>query len=151
MSDLRDKYINIIKTQKGKIEDHKMFEYMAAVKLDMIMWEDISEKDIAKLKLPHRADYGIDLVSRDFRKTAQVKYYGKNSTITWRSISTFTSYSMIFLHTSDMILVTTKDAKIPDIVARSIPKILRYDMSELEPTEKEEGYLTWVMGKLKWW
>ena len=126
-----------------------MFEYMAAVELKMIRWEDVTPEQLKKYNIPHKADYGVDLISPDFTKTAQVKYYGENSSVTWRSISTYIAYSMAILKISDMTLVTTKNAKVSKMVTSGVPKILRYDMAELEP--KDVKSWSWVPKVLQWW
>lgn len=113
-----DKYKNIINDNKSP--SWKKYECMVALQLNMIRWEDAVDDVVKKFNIPIKADYGIDLISPDFKKTAQVKHYN-GSTITWRSVSTYISYSSKILGITDMLLVTTSSAKIQKIIKSSLP------------------------------
>jgi hypothetical protein len=125
-----DKYQKIVDTEFNILPKWKVYEYLVAIELKMLMWDDAFE-ELSKIKdLPFQKDYGIDLISPDFTKTAQVKYYSDTSTITWRDVSTYSSYSLMILGIKDMQIVTTSVAKILPIVEQTI-KINRIDFEDV--------------------
>ena len=145
-------YVNETSLPKGaEIREEgldKIYEYLVAIELKMLMWDDAWEELSKHKKIPHRADYGIDLISPDFTKTAQVKYYGENSTVTWRDVSTYISYSLMILGISDMQIVTTSVANIPSIVDQNIP-ITRFDFDDIfKPKRSGLDMLISVLKKL---
>jgi hypothetical protein len=152
-SKCKAKYVDIVVNQKENMPKWKLFEYLVALKLGMVMWEDIDPKFIVKHKLPHNADYGIDLISPDFTKTAQVKYYGSDTNITWRSVSTYIAYSSHVLKIENMTLVTTSDTKISKMVLRSIPNIITYDIDTLyaEVTKPQPSSKWSILNLFNWW
>ena len=127
MDELIIKYKNIVNNEFTKYPKWKIYEYLTAIELNMILWEDAIH--LLNNKIPHSADYGIDLISYDLTRTAQVKYYN-NTTITWRNISTYISYSTKILGINNMLLITTTTAKIPKIVQENI-NIVRYNFDEI--------------------
>ena len=54
--------------------------------------------------IPHKIDYGVDLVTLDYSKSCQVKLYNEKSRITWTDISKYYTYSKGILNIDDMIL-----------------------------------------------
>jgi len=62
-------------SQNQQLPEHKRYEYLVAAKLNLLMWEDAKDKVCAKFDIPETRDYGIDLVSPDFTKVAQVKCF----------------------------------------------------------------------------
>ena len=124
-----DTYINnyryIIKQYDEGIDiapKHKIYEILWALHTNMILWEDIPANFQKQFDLPHVSDYGIDLIDLDYNRTAQVKLYNKNSTITWSHISNYFTYSHCLLEIDNMNLLTTKDAKINSLVKKMITK-----------------------------
>lgn len=104
----------------------KVFEYLVAIELNMLLWEDIVPFMKKSFNLPFDKDYGIDLVAADFSKTAQIKYYNQNSSVTWKSISTYIAYSTKILGIGNMLLVTNNGAKTAKIIRHALP-ISTYD------------------------
>ena len=86
------------------------------VKLGLILWEDIPPGFEEIYNLPHKRDYGIDLISLQFDKTSQVKMYN-NSLITWSDMCKYNCYSKDILEIKDLTLTTTT-AKIDKMVQR---------------------------------
>jgi hypothetical protein len=127
-------YLGTIKNKKNVIPDWKLFEYISAVQLNMLVWEDVDAKFFEQKKLPFKSDYGIDLIDSKYTKTAQVKFYGPNTPVTWKSVSTYIAYNHI-LGIKDMTLVTTPEAKISKMVIRSIPNIIRLDINTWKPPQ----------------
>lgn len=146
-----EKYIKIVESQKDELPKWKLFEYLAAIELNMLLWEDVGEEFIKKHNLPHKADYGIDLISADHKKTAQVKYYGEKSSVTWRDVSTYIAFSSHILKITDMTLITTNEAKVGKFVTRALPNIKRYDINELLAKDKsvQAGLFTAFFGRIR--
>ena len=44
-----------------------------AIDLEMILWDDLPPDFDTKFKVPHKIDYGVDLVTLDYSKSCQVK------------------------------------------------------------------------------
>ena len=70
---------------------------ITAYKYDAVVWENVpptilESKNAFRYK-SYYPDYGIDCVSLDFNQAYQCKYYGENSYINFRDVSTFLSYS----------------------------------------------------------
>jgi hypothetical protein len=61
---------------------------------------------------------------------AQIKYYGENSTITWKSISTYIAYSSKILTINEQLLVTNDGVKMAKIIKYALP-IKTYDFDSL--------------------
>ena len=97
----------------GNKPDHKIYEYLYALELGLINWDDLPPDFDEKFNLPHKMDYGVDLVDLDYTKSCQVKKY-ENTTITWSHLSNFKTYSydVLGIKHGNMILATTKSAKI---------------------------------------
>ena len=133
----KNKYYNIINqctNNQIDIPQHKQFEYLCALDSNMIMWEDIPPGFDDKFDVPTRMDYGIDLISLDYDKTGQVKYYSKNSSINYSDIANYQSYSNVILKISNMTLYTTFDAKIckmADRLMKGCIKVERKSFQEL--------------------
>lgn len=123
-----DKYQKIVNTEFNILPKWKVYEYLVAIELKMLMWDDAYEELSKQKKVPFKQDYGVDLISPDFTKTAQVKYY--TSTVIWRDVSTYVSYSLMILGIKDMQIVTTSTANIPTIVDQNI-KITRIDFEDV--------------------
>ena len=73
----RSSYLRLIKQWKlGKltcIEKPKIYEILMAIDLEMILWDDLPPDFDTKFKVPHKIDYGVDLVTLDYSKSCQVK------------------------------------------------------------------------------
>ena len=93
----RNKYIHYIHQfhkKHVKDEEHRIYEYLWAVRMGMIMWNDIPPGFEDMYDIPHRRDYGIDLISLDYARSAQVKLYQtKHSRITWEDMAKYLTYS----------------------------------------------------------
>ena len=114
------KYKNIIydyKNNNKNYEEFYIFEVLYAIKLGLILWEDIPPGFEEIYNLPHKRDYGIDLISLQFDKTSQVKMYN-NSLITWSDMCKYNCYSKDILEIKDLTLATTTTAKIDKMVQR---------------------------------
>ena len=140
-------YISTIrKWQNGNLHltEWKAYEILWALRERMILWDDIPPDFGDRYELPHRIDYGIDLINLDFTCTGQVKYYNENSTISWRVISTYYTYSRGLLDIHNLRLFTTPQAKIDkttisllnkgkempeNIKKKEIPELLEYALS----------------------
>jgi superfamily II DNA or RNA helicase len=134
----KNKYTTLVNQYRNKtliIENHKIYEYLWAISEDMILWDDIPPGFELIHELPHRMDYGIDLISLDFTKTGQAKNYGPNSMITWSDISKYNTYSTSILGISNLNILTTTVAKIDKMVLRLFNKphtiIKRMDFNDL--------------------
>lgn len=124
-----DKYKKILQNNKN-IPKWKAFEYLCAIELNMLIWDDALLFIKQQRGISTDKDYGIDLISKDLTRTAQVKFYGETSSITWRGISTYMSYSSNILDIKDNVVVTTNSAKVAQIVKDNI-KIILMDYEEL--------------------
>ena len=99
---------------------HKVFEILSAIDLDMIVWDDLPPDFDTKFNVPHKMDYGVDLIALEYDKSCQVKLYNENSRITWTDFSTFYTYSKNILNIDNMVLYTTPVAKIDKMCIQSI-------------------------------
>jgi hypothetical protein len=125
-------YINHVKKYHNVEHKHKIFEYLIAIVSSMLMWDDIPPDFCEKHNLPHRRDYGIDVLDINGKKTGQVKLYGKNSIISFKCLSTYLSYSKEILKIDDINLFTTPFAKIDSMIERiSSLKTHRFDYDSL--------------------
>lgn len=115
---------------KRLVPDWKIYEYLVAIKLGMIVWDDLPPTFGELYNLPHLVDYGIDMIDLKYTKTGQAKYYN-GSNITWKTVSTFIAYSLHILKISDMSLITTKNAKVAKIVQHAFPNIIKHEFEEL--------------------
>jgi len=106
-------YVNRFINKKTDKKDHKIYEYMYALELDLINWDDLPPDFDEKFDIPHKMDYGIDLVDLDYTKSCQVKKY-ENTTITWSHLCKFKTYSsdILEIENGNIILATTNSAKI---------------------------------------
>lgn len=136
-TDYERKYINMIKEysrDKTLYKDYKIYEYLYAIELGMIVWEDIPPVFCDRFDIPNRKDYGIDLIDLECTKTCQVKYYGHNFSITWTHFSTFNTFSEM-IDANERILATTTEAKIVEHVEKFMKKkniaLIRKNFDEL--------------------
>jgi hypothetical protein len=118
-------YIDLIQDwfkNKNFDKKYQIFEYLYALKLNLVTWDDMTISDI--IELPNKKDYGIDLISIDNKITCQVKDYASNSYINYSDISNFYTLSKEFFNikNSNMILATTKESKIVPHVQSMIDK-----------------------------
>jgi superfamily II DNA or RNA helicase len=117
--------------------DHKIYEYLYALELGFINWDDIPPNFDEQFDIPHMLNYGVDLVDPDYEMACQVKKYENNS-ITWTHLCEFKTYASDVLDIQDgnIILATTKSAKIDDLVEEKFIdtgkiQLLRNDFDEL--------------------
>ena len=115
---------------------HKVFEILSAIDLDMILWDDLPPDFDTKFNVPHKMDYGVDLITLEYDKCCQVKLYNENSRITWTDFSTFYTYSKGILNIDNMVLYTTPVAKIDKMCIQSIQndsniEVIRQDFDNL--------------------
>ena len=117
----KNKYISTIvdySKNNDLHEAHYIYELLWAIELNLISWEDIPPGFEDTYDLPHKRDYGIDLISLQFDKTCQVKMYGEKSLITWSDISKYNTYSSDILNIKHMTIATTTVSKIDSMVVR---------------------------------
>lgn len=122
-------------SQALDLPEHKRFEYLAAHQLGMRMWSDIKDEFCQKFNIPQTKDYGIDLVSPDFTKVAQVKCYGIQKSVDWKNAATFIAYSSLIKATP--VLVTTPDTKISKMVLRFISDVVFIDNTGIIKTKDD--------------
>jgi hypothetical protein len=125
---LKQKYRKIIKNDNNLSSAPKIFETLYALELDMMLWEDIPDSFIEKHELPHKRDFGIDLISWDFKSCAQVKKTEK-SRITWSKVANFVTYCDI-LNIENMILATITNPKIDKLVKEKLIKTNKIKLIE---------------------
>jgi superfamily II DNA or RNA helicase len=136
----RNMYLEAIHRYINKISgepDHKIYEYLYALELGFINWDDLPPDFDEQFDVPHRLDYGVDLVDLDYEMACQVKKYEYN-TITLTHLSKFITYAsdVLDIHDGNIILATTKSAKIDKLgEAKLIDtgkiQLLRNDFDEL--------------------
>ncbi len=141
----KNNYLRIIKQYVNGnlyLEKHKVFEILSAIDLDMILWEDLPPDFDTKFNVPHKIDYGVDLVTLEYDKSCQVKLYNENSRITWSDISKYYTYSKGILNIDNMILATTKEAKLDKMGEKLIEdnniEVIRKDFDKLIQTYSPE-------------
>ena len=125
-------YIDAIKdfkSNKLNIREDKVFEYLVALELKMILWSnarDIADKYVL---LEHKNDYGTDLVDLEFTRTAQVTLTKK---ITHAKVSKYIAHSVWKLCIPDMTFVASSDVEEPNYIVKDLmPNIVRYDYNQL--------------------
>lgn len=106
-------------SQNPDLPEHKRFEYLAAHKMDMLVWEDAKVEFCQQHGVPENRDYGITLVSKDSKKTVFVA----SSDVNWKHISAFLAYSNMIFNTTP-VLITKSTTKISKMVIRAIPDIV---------------------------
>jgi superfamily II DNA or RNA helicase len=116
----KNKYIAMVNNTNLNMPTHKKYEILWAIEKEMILWDDLPPEFGEHFDLPHIRDYGVDLIDLEYTKTAQVKHYSKNSTITWTDITNYTSYSKELLGITNMNLLTTSYAKIDSLTKKLI-------------------------------
>ena len=116
------------------VPDWKAYEHLYALELEMIAWSDLPPTFDETFKLPHRRDYGIDLVNSDYTSVCQVKKY-EGTCISWTHMCTFNTYAsdIMGIRDGNLILATTKSAKINKMGQKLLGKIklLRNDFKDL--------------------
>ena len=130
-------YIQDFIKKENKIPDHKIYEYLYALELGLINWDDLPPNFDEKFQIPHKMDYGIDLIDLEYTKSCQVKKY-EGSIITWSHLCKFKTYSSDVLNIKDgnIILATTETAKIDKLGQQSLIdsgkiKLLRNDFNRM--------------------
>jgi superfamily II DNA or RNA helicase len=92
-----DEITKLISADKHK--HYIIYECAAADKYGMVLWTHLSNDTLDNIGAIRSTvknsprDMGIDCASEDLSQVLQAKYYGENSRITWRTISTFYMYS----------------------------------------------------------
>ena len=134
----KNKYIGYIKDyidKRAYYPEHKIYEILWAIDKNMILWDDIPPNFSDFHYVPNNRDYGIDLINLDFNKSCQAKLYGKNSSITFKHMSTFYAMSSGLMDINDMTLLTTNEAKIVDhsmcLIQKNDIKLIRMDFKDL--------------------
>ena len=120
-STYRNKYIseiNLWRKDTSIMRKDQIFERLWAIEKEQILWSDIPPGFEDIYNLPHRNDYGIDLINLEFTETSQVKHYGNTSTVTWTDMSKYSTYSKDLLNIQKLNLLTTLEAKIDKMVIR---------------------------------
>lgn len=112
-------------SQNLELPECKRYEFLAAHKLNMLVWDDIKDEFCQKFDVPNTSDHGIDLVSADFSKIAQVKCYNVTN-ISWGCVSTFLAYQSK-VKCAEIMLVTTPNTTISKMVLWAIPNIVFMD------------------------
>lgn len=123
------RYINMLNDHKNGtllLTDHRVFELLAALKLRMVMWNDIKNIITARTNRYTKTDNGIDLINYDLNRLAQVKYM-KN--VSWRSVSTFYAYCYLLADIHNSTLVVHKNTKVAKIITDNF-HVLRLDYHE---------------------
>lgn len=95
-----------------------------AVQLSYIFWEDTKTDFCKKYGIPDTRYFGIDLVSPDMTRIVHVNI---QSVITWADVAMFLAYKTLifdFPEQFDMILATTPDTKISEMVLKVISKVI---------------------------
>jgi len=138
------KYTNMIKkndvTKPDFLSNNKIYEILYALKFKMILWSDLPASFFKEFNLPHTRDYGIDLISLDYKVCAQVKKPDK-SRITWGKICNFRTYAKDVLHIDNMILATIKNAKIDKMVKNLLIDTGKITLVECDYTEMINDFL----------
>ena len=102
------------------IPKHKLFEYLCALELGHISWDDLPPDFEDHFDLPHTRDYGVDTINLEYTQTGQAKLYNEKSTIKWADMTNFRTYSVDLLNIGDMVLFTTNNSKIDSLVNKLI-------------------------------
>lgn len=126
------KYIDIIKdfkSNKINIPEHKIFEYLVALELGMILWSDARDIVDKYVLLEHKNDYGTDLVDLEFTRTCQVTLAKR---ITHAKASKYVAHSVWKLCIPDMTLAITDAADEPNYIVKDlVPNIVVYNYNQL--------------------
>lgn len=128
MNDYEERYKTRVIIEK--LQNWKIFEYLVALENGAIMWSDISSQVQDKYGIPHRKDYGIDLISPDFSKTFQVKYSHEGRNLSWTQLSTFLAYS-VRLKIFDVEVALTTNIVVKDDLMNLFPNFKFYNFLEL--------------------
>lgn len=110
------KVISLYREKPECIPDFRIFEILWALENKRILWDDIPPNFQEMYNLPHMMDYGVDLISLDYRVASQVKNYGTKFPIDFRKISTFFTYAKGMLGINNLELLTTPVARISPTV-----------------------------------
>jgi hypothetical protein len=126
------KYIEIIKDfkcNKLHIKQDKVFEYLVALELKMILWKDARDLIDKHIYLEHKNDYGTDLVDLDFTRTAQVTMVKR---LGHAKAAKYIAHSVWKLCIPDMTMVLSSQAEeVSYIVKDLLPNIVVYDYDQL--------------------
>jgi hypothetical protein len=106
--DKYNEYIDIINNYKKgeiKLERWRVFEYLVAIEMKMLMWDDAVKVIENYSQILGYSDTGIDLVSPDLTKTVQVKSGYKNSGgVTYDKITSYVALSFKLLNVEEHVL-----------------------------------------------
>lgn len=124
------KYINILNNYKNGnliLNDDKVFEYVAAIHLKMVMWDDVRNIKEARLSIQYfEKDSGIDIISYNLSVAGQVKYINH---LTWEDLNTYRGYCNHLRNIDKLVLVIRHDTTISSRV-RDLCKIIRLNIVE---------------------
>ena len=130
-----NKYVDIInKYKKGeiKLERFRVFEYLVAIEMKMLMWDDAVKIIENYSQISGYSDTGIDLVNPDLTKTVQVKSGYKNSGgVTYDKITSYVALSFKLLNVEEHILVVETETVVNYRARILLSDIIRYNFDEL--------------------
>lgn len=129
-----NKYIDIINKYKNceiKLKSSKVFEYLVAIELKMVMWDNIAHKIGKVVPLTTFGDCGVDMVSFDLRKCAQVKSGKYKKGLAYKDLCTFLMYSTLGLDIHNNILVVEDNMVINFNGLHLFNKVLRFNRAKM--------------------
>lgn len=100
--------------------DHKLYEYLWALKLKMVMYNDVPPAYLQMFGIDDCRDFGTDLACIFSQAAAQVKFYAEGNTITYEDISKQHTHSDLLGAADNRILCTTPGARL----ARNAKKVI---------------------------
>lgn len=92
--------------------DHKLYEYLWALKLRMVMYNDVPPAYLQMFGIDDCGDFGTDLACIFRRAAAQVKFYAEDSTIKYEEIAKQHTHSDLIGASDNRILCTTPGARL---------------------------------------
>lgn len=125
------KYKYIVSTQYIELPKWRLFEYLVAIEQNMVMWEDVDLKTLAKFGIKDKKDRGIDIINLEFTKTIQVKHSSQGRNISYNALTSFFVYSKKFFNIDDMTLVISDNIKVSEMGKNIISNIIQYDFDLL--------------------
>ena len=133
-AEVYNNYIDIINNYKENptsLPRYRVFEYLVALELKMLMWDDAIPLIEDHATLSRTSDFGTDLVSPDIARCAQVKSGKYAGGITYAQLTSYVTSATRVLDIHYLVLVVEKGIIVNYTGKMFIDKIISYDFDEL--------------------
>lgn len=125
--------INQYKSDNTILPRWKVFEYLVALELNMLRWDDVTEvvQKYSQLPPTMKGDRGTDLVSSDLSRSAQVKSGKQVGGIGYKDICTYVANSVRILDCNHLTLVIEEGVVVNKTALIYMDEVIQYNFEQL--------------------